>query len=116
MSALYDSIPILAETLKAPSAVTKHRFVKINGAMAGAGEAVFGVAQYDAATGDHYAATVAGRIAVEAGAAITLGQRVKSDAQGRAIPAATEDAAAGMAVSAAAGAGYPVRILRFPAA
>ncbi|MFT4098170.1 MAG: DUF2190 family protein [Rhodoblastus sp.] len=108
----YTNEPILADTVIATAAVARNRFVTLAGAMAGAGALVYGVSSYDAAIGDAFAANIAGHLSVEAGAAVAVGQRVKSDATGRAIPAADNEAAAAMAVRAAAGAGQPLRILR----
>jgi hypothetical protein len=110
---MYDNNVLYAETLIASGAVLGNRFVTYAGAQAGAGDHVCGVAAYDAATGEAFSANVAGRLSVEAGAPITVGQRVKSDTAGRAIPAADADEAAGRAIKAVSGAGFPVRILRF---
>ena len=113
---MFDNNILFSDTLIATGAVLVNRFATLGGAQAtgAAGEIIYGVADYTAAVGDAFAVNVAGKLSVEAGAPVAVGQRVKSDAEGRAIPAAAEDAAAGRAVQAAIGAGYPVRIIRFP--
>lgn len=75
------------------------RFVAVSGnlqtdnnvavAEAGSGVAAFGVAGYDGATGAKIPVITGNQIVpVLAGAALTAGQEVQSDAQGRAIPLA----------------------------
>ena len=110
---MFDNRILFSDTAIAPSAVKANRFVAYSGAQAGAGDAVMGVASYDAAAGDAYAVNMVGCLSVEAGAAIAAGQRVKSDVNGCAVPAADADAAAGRAVVACVGPGLPVRIYRF---
>jgi len=112
---MYDNNVVLADTLQASGAIIGGRFVNYSGAQAHAGDPVYGVAATDARDGDLYAAYVAGRLSVEAGAPINHGQRIKCDDSGRAVPAADADPACGRAVSDVVGAGYPVRIVRFPA-
>lgn len=76
------------------------RFVVVSGnlqtdnniavAEAGAGAAAFGVAGYDGATGAKIPVITGNQVVpVLAGAALTAGQQVQSDAAGRAIPLAT---------------------------
>lgn len=111
-------------TAHATAAVTGGRFVRISGnrvddnyavAPAVAGPNVFGVASRDKATGDKVMVFTAGIIEVEAGAALTAGTRVTSDANGAAV-AATGAAGATVAfvgivlADVAAGARGPVLI------
>lgn len=51
------------------------------------------------------------RVEVEAGAAVTVGADIATDAQGRVIPAATADAILGKALTAASAAGEIVEVL-----
>ena len=113
---IVDNNVLFADTLIAPSAIVANRFVGWNGAQAGADVSVLAVAATAADINQAYTGNIAGRLTVEAGAAIAIGQRVKSDALGRAIPAAAGEEAAGKAITAAIGLGAFVRILRFPAA
>ncbi|WP_457798101.1 capsid cement protein [Methylocystis sp. S23] len=102
----------LSDTRKASGVVVQNRFVKFDGAQAGAGDLVHGVAAYDAADGQLYASNMTGLLSVEAGAPVNAGQRVKSDLQGRAIPALDTDDAVAIADSTVAGAGYALKIVR----
>ena len=80
--------PILELSLSASGAVANARCVGFSGAQATAqGQKVAGVARYDAASGEMFPATVSGTAIVEAGAAVTVGQSLICDNQGRAIPA-----------------------------
>jgi len=108
----YTNTVILADTMTASGAVTRNRFVNFAGAQAGAGDVVHGVASYDAPDGGLFASNICGLLSVEAGAAVANGQRVKSDASGRAVPAADNEPAVARAVAAAVGASFPLRILR----
>lgn len=81
-------------TGRASAAVTGKRFVKISGngteglpsvAHAAAGQLVFGVSGYDAASGTSLPVIRKGVVPVTAGAALAAGQRVQSDANGQAV-------------------------------
>jgi hypothetical protein len=101
----------LITSLKATGAVIKKRFVNYAGAQAGAGVAVAGVAEDDAAIGETFPCKARGWMIVEAGAAVAQGAGVESDASGRAITLNT-GVQAGRAVDAATAAGQPIRIDR----
>jgi hypothetical protein len=97
-------------TCETTAAVVGGRFVSISGARnasgnpkvahTGAGAAVFGVASRDTASGAnvmvHHARSII--TPVEAAAALTAGQKVMSDASGRAIVWTSTNAVAGVAV------------------
>lgn len=104
---------------KASAAVTGKRFVKVTGnrtsgpGLAATGEGsvytmgpntagvrAAGVAAWDAALGEIFNVICAGVVPVTAGAAITAGQEVESDATGQAIPLASGKAL-GVALSGA---------------
>jgi len=108
----YTNHVTLADTRVASGAVVQNRFVKFNGAQAGAGDVVHGVAFYDAADGQPYASNMTGLLSVESGGAVNAGQRVKSDAQGRAVAAADNEDAVAVADSSVTGAGYALKIVR----
>lgn len=83
-------------TCHAEAAVTGKRFVTISGprvadlpqvSTAGAGARVFGVSSRDTAITDAFTVHRAGVLPVLAGAAITAGELLASDALGRAVPA-----------------------------
>ncbi|HID48084.1 MAG TPA: DUF2190 family protein, partial [Chromatiales bacterium] len=83
-----QSIPIL--TLSIPvggGAVTARRAVGFDGAQATVqGQKILGIAHTDAADGDLLSIDARGTAIVEAGAAISIGDSLIVDAQGRAIP------------------------------
>ncbi|EPB3937114.1 DUF2190 family protein [Yersinia enterocolitica] len=109
---------ILNTTVTASAALTQQRFVGADNAPCQLGAVALGVAEVDAAAGDLTPVNVLGIVAVEAGAAITRGLNVQSDASARAIPqtAATEHVAAGIsagiALDEALAEGDVIRILR----
>jgi hypothetical protein len=75
-------------TLTAGAAVTAKRFVGYNGQHAGAGVRAMGVSRYDAALGEPITLDGPGNIVqVTAGAAVSAGAAVMSDANGKAITA-----------------------------
>lgn len=113
---MQNSQSLIIKTVTAKGAIRRTRFVNwMTGAQAVAGDLPLAVSEHDARDGEPCAVSLAGLLTVTAGAAIALGQRVKTDAQGCAVPAADNEPAAGRAFSAATGAGYPVSALLFPA-
>lgn len=109
---------ILTTTVTASAALTQQRFVGAENAPCQAGAVALGVAEVDAAAGDVTPVSVLGIVAVEAGAAVSRGQNVQSDANACAvpqIPAAGETPAgisAGIALDEALAEGDVIRILR----
>lgn len=89
-------IDLMTLRVAASGAVRRGRFVGFNGAeMTVAGGKALGVARHAAATGEDCAVIVSGTVIVEAGAAVTVGQTVGTDNQGRAIPGAPLSIVAG---------------------
>ncbi|VAL08649.1 DUF2190 family protein [Enterobacter hormaechei] len=109
---------ILITTVTAVAALTQQRFVGADNAPCQAGAVALGVAEVDAAAGDVTPVNVLGIIVVEAGAAITRGQNIQSDANACAVPqsAASGDTpagiSAGIALDDALAEGDVIRILR----
>ena len=97
-------------TAVAIAEVASKQFVGFDGAPAGDGDAILGVAQTDAATGTAYAVDVIGVFDLVAGAAIPAGSEVQSDANGKPIVKAA-GAHDGTALTAAANPGDIVKIL-----
>lgn len=94
----------------------QHKFVVVDAsgqaALAGANVDVVGVLQNKpAAAGRAAEIMVSGISKVIAGAAVTQGSRVRSDASGLAIDAAATFKAVGFALDAAAGANEVIRVL-----
>lgn len=100
---------VLTTTTRTAGQVVASRFVTFTGKQATANEAVLGVSAYDAAAGDLLGVEVIGITLVESGGAVTVGAKVASDAQGCAV--AGESKTAGVALSAAEGAGTLIRVL-----
>lgn len=106
-------IPNMRFSAEAGAVVERRRFVKIDsdekGVKAGAGEAVIGASIVDAAKGE-VLEIANGIVMVEAGAAITAGSEVQSDANGKAIPL-DQGHVAGIAMTNASGDGSLVAVL-----
>lgn len=96
-------------TMKAAAAITIYEAVTIAGqsdgevaACSSAGEIVFGIAQQGVAAGDAVTICVIGVTKVVAGAAVTKGDTLQTNASSRMIAAASADEVAGIAVETAA--------------
>jgi hypothetical protein len=109
--------PYRSQTCKVVGAATGLRLVKgVTGgefqvpavATCGAGEKAYGLLDGDAADGDLRRVVFDGDWEITAGAAVTAGQVVQSDAQGRVVPHTT-GVAVGVA-GAAAATGEPVHV------
>lgn len=105
-----QSIPILSLTVRATGTIAAHRFVSPAGAQAVADAVAFGVARSAAVSGDLLTVDKKGTTVVEAGAAISAGAIVKSDASGRAIAWVTSGAKLGRALEAAGAAGAFIEV------
>lgn len=110
MGPLLSSISVLSLTATATAAVKAKQFVTVAGAPAGAGEAVLGVSQTDAAARAAFAVDAIGVFDMRSGAAIALGAEVQSDADGLPITKAA-GVGVGIALTAAANPGDIVKIL-----
>jgi len=108
-----------ATPCKAVGAITGSRFVKLvaggtfqvpNVSQAGAGDQVFGVAAWDAASGDILTVKQIGTHTVTAGAALTAPVEVQSDASGKAVALSTGKRAGSVYQDAALNADAAVRL------
>lgn len=108
------SRPVLTLPVKASGTVNPHRFVTPAGAQAGADANAIGVSRTLAAVNDQMPIDVLGTTTIEAGAAISVGATLKSDASGRAITWATSGAKIALALEAASGAGAFIEALLIP--
>jgi hypothetical protein len=81
-----QSRSLLTESVTAASAITSHRFGNFSKVQAAAGDNVLGVAVSDGAADQYVPVEVRGTAVVEAGAAVSYGDLLESDADGRAIP------------------------------
>lgn len=109
-----QSISVLALTAVAAGTIAANRFVTPAGAQAGADANTLGVCRQAAVATDKVTVDVLGTAIVEAGAAVSAGATVKSDASGRAITWATSGAKVGIALQAAGGAGELIEVLLIP--
>lgn len=104
------SISVLAITVSLTGSVSAKRFVTVNGAQAGDGEAAIGVARNDEVAGREVTVDAVGVFDMIAGAAIAKGDQVQSDADGKPITKAA-GAVNGQALTAAVNPGDIVKIL-----
>ena len=82
-----QNVAILTLTLVASGAVTENRAVGFNGGQATvAGQKVMGTSMTRAASGEPFGVVTHGTAVIEAGAAISVGQSLITDSQGRAVP------------------------------
>lgn len=106
-------IPNLRFSAEAAGPVARRRFVKINaseqGVQAGAGDAVVGASSQPTTAAGEVLEIYDGIVMVEAGAAVTAGTDVQSDADGKAITKDT-GAKAGYAITSAGAAGELVSV------
>lgn len=106
-----QGIPLLTLTLALTGTVAAQRFVKLDGTQAGADANTLGVARTAGVTGERVAVDVLGTCMVEAGAAISGGATLETDASGRAVTWATSGPKVGIALEAAGGAGEMIEVL-----
>lgn len=102
---------ILIISMTATADVTARRFVGLTGAHCAVGAKAAGVANADYAAGEQVGVEALGLLMVTAGAAISAGVEVQSDANGLAITKST-GVGNGYALTAATQAGDQIRILR----
>ena len=93
-------------TVTAAAAITKQRCVGYDSLPTTQPAArPWGIANFDGIVGDRVCIVTEGSAVVEAGAAITIGQPLATDAQGRLIPATTGQYVFARALGAVSGAG-----------
>src|SRR5512139_2974636 len=109
-----QAVSLLSITLALTGTVAASRFVTPAGAQAGADANTLGVARYAGVSGDKVTTDVIGTSIVEAGAAITAGATLKSDASGRAITWVTSGGKVGIALQSASAAGQFIEVLLLP--
>lgn len=104
---------ILTTTMVVTAAVTQQRLVGYDGKPCAEGALAFGVAEVDGAAGDAVPLNVMGILAVEVGAAVKVGDKLQSDANGCVIPlkATGSPVRVGVAVTEAAAAGNTLQVM-----
>lgn len=109
-----QNIALLSLTRTLSGTVAANRFLTGAGAQAGADGVTLGVTRFGGVSGDKVTTDVLGTAIVEAGAAISDGDTLKSDASGRAIPWVTSGAKTAKALQAASGPGVMIEVLLLP--
>lgn len=109
-----QGVSLLALSVTATAALTAERFVTFAGAVPAADANVLGVVRQTAAIGEKVTVDCYGTAIVEAGAAITAGATLKTDASGRAITWATSGAKIAQALQSATGAGDFIEVMLIP--
>ena len=100
-----------AVTKRATEDIPAYRFVGLDGSLCGAGEKAHGISGLEIPSGKLGPVDRLGDLVVEAGAAVTAGVEVESNASGQAIPKTT-GVPNGYALTAATAAGQKVLIVR----
>lgn len=96
-------------SIKAAVDLVKHRFIGFDGNYCAADAKARGVSAADTKAGQMCPINIAGEVLVETAGAISLGAKVSSDSNGRAVTAGTGEVN-GYAIDAAAGAGEFIRV------
>ena len=104
---------LLKRSFVAGGDIPAKRFVKVDGTLAGAGEAAIGVAEYAAQSGDDLSVIMSGVVSVEAGGTVNAGDKIASDENGKAVVASTGNTVVGIALESG-GAGQEIEILLVP--
>ena len=107
--------PGIKASITTTANVTARRAISLTGAHATAGAKVLGVSINDTTSGQATAVVISGVSAITSGAAVAVGDYVKSDATGRAVPSAVVDNqlpadAFGLALEAATAADQIIRV------
>jgi hypothetical protein len=109
-----QAVGILPLPMVLTGTVAEARFVTPAGAQAGADANTYGVSRSAGVSADRITVDVLGTAIVEAGAAISAGATLKSDASGRAITWATSGAKVALALEAAGASGQFIEVLLIP--
>jgi hypothetical protein len=109
-----QAFPVLTLTRTLSGTVSANRFVTPAGAQAGADANTLGVTRSAGVSGDVVPVDALGTAMVEAGAAVSAGASIKSDASGRAITWASSGAKVGIALDAATASGQIIEVFLIP--
>ena len=105
-----QSIPILTKTVRLTGTVAAHRGVTMAGAQAGADGNTYGCSRIAGVSGELIPVDIEGTTVWEAGAAITAGASLETDASGRVVTWATSGPRVGIALEAAGAAGVFIEV------
>ena len=106
--------PLLTLPVTAAAVITAKYFVTAAGAVCGDGAKALGVSLFNTDTGNEISVVTLGTAIVIAGAGITVGDDVASDAAGKAVTAATGDVVLGRALETAAAGEDEIEVLLTP--
>lgn len=109
-----QATPILTLSHPLSGTVAANRFVTPAGAQAGADANTLGVARTEGVSGALIPVDALGTAVVEAGAAVSAGVTVKSDANGKAITWVTSGAKVAIALTSASADGDFIEVLLIP--
>jgi len=101
----------LTTSVQASAALNRFQFVGFDGGVCGEGAKALGVAEVAAEVGEHASVNALGALLVVAGAPLSVGIDVQSNATGQAIPKTT-GFSNGYTLDAAHAAGDVIRIVR----
>ena len=104
--------PILIDSIKAGENVEQYRFIGFNGRYCAAGAKAYGICDVSTEKDQLAPIGVLGIFLVEAGAAVSVGAKVTSDANGKAVTVANSDEVNGIALDSASASGDIIRIVR----
>lgn len=108
--------PVLTKTVRSSGAVSAKRFIGYDGAQIGsAGAAAYGVSLFNADDGEALSVVVMGTAIVETGGAVSKGDKLTADANGKAIVATAGNVVNAIALEDASGAGQEIEVLLVPA-
>ena len=104
--------PILIESIKAAVNIEKHRFIGFDGNYCQDKKKALGVSDVEVEAGQFAPVAISGILLVETSGVLALGDKITSDALGKAKLAANNDEINGYAVDPSAGTGEIVRIAK----
>lgn len=104
--------PILISSILAKSNIKKCRFIDFEGNYTTAGIKAYGVSDVESGKDEMLPVGLLGVLLIETGGAITVGAKVTSDSEGRAIAVSDSEECNGYALDEASAAGEFIRIIR----
>ena len=103
--------PLLIDSIQALEDLPKQRFVSFEGEVSSAGEKAYGICDVETEAGQFAPVGITGILLIEAGSDITVGSEITSDASGKAVVIANNQASNGFALDAGTS-GDVIRIVR----
>lgn len=104
--------PVLISSITAKTDIKKCRFIGFDGNYCTAGVKAYGVSDVETDKEEMLPVSVIGVLLIEAGGAVTVGAKVTSDAEGRAVAITDSEECNGYALDEATATGEFIRIIR----